>query len=128
ANHDCEATMEESKTESPAAQRSGKGFIVGSAVLVVLNGLISVAHAHGPGKTTAHVIGAFFGGAVVFALIGLLLYGAVRAIGKTNSGSTVAKIVFWILFVLLLLNAASLVRRAVNPRAASAHAAFTLDR
>jgi len=118
--------MDESKTESAAQQRSGRGFIVGSAILVVLNGLISVAHAHGPGKTTAHVIGAFFGGAVVFALIGLLLYGAVRAIGKTKSASTVAKIVFWILFVLLLLNAASLVGRAVNPRAASAQAVFTV--
>jgi len=118
--------MEESKTESPAAQRSGKGFIVGSAILVVLNGLISVVHAHGPGKTAAHVIGAFFVGAVVFALIGLLLYGAVRAIGKTKSASTVAKIVFWILFVLLLFNAASLVGRAVNPRAASVQAVFAV--
>jgi len=118
--------MEGSRTESPASQRSGKGFIVGSAILVFLNGLISVAHAHGPGKTTAHVVGAFFGGAVVFALIGLFLYGAVRAIGKTKSASTVAKIVFWILFVLILLNAASLLGRAVNPRAASAQAVTTV--
>jgi nitrate reductase gamma subunit len=118
--------MEEPKTEV-AAQRSGKGFIVGSAILVVLSGLVSLVRARGPGKTMAYVIGAFFGGAVVFALIGLLLYGAVRAIGKTKSASTAAKIVFWILFVLLLLNAASLLGRAVNPRAALAQAGFTAD-
>ena len=117
--------MEESKTESAASLRSGKGFLVGSAILVVLNGLVAGAHSRGPGKTTAYIVGAFFGGAIVFALIGAVLYATIRASRKTKSESTAARIVFWILFVLLLLNAASLLPRAVNPRAASALTGFT---
>ncbi len=110
---------------SAVAKGSGKGFIVGSAILVLLNGFIAGAHSRGPGKTTAYIVGAFFGGAIVFALIGAVVYAAIRAAGKTKSELTAAKIVFWILFVLLLLNAASLLPRAVNPRAASALTGFT---
>jgi hypothetical protein len=116
--------MDQTSSESPQP-RSGKGWIAGSAVLVVLHGLLAMLRDRNPTRTAAYVIGLFFGGAVVVGLIGLVIYGIVRAIGKTRPASTAAKIVFWILFVFLILNVAQLLGRAVNPRSASAQATFS---
>jgi len=115
----------ESQTESPSPQRSRSLFIAGAAILVVLNGILSALRARGPSRTTAYVVGAFFGGAVLFALIAAIVYAVARAIGKTKPASTSAKIIFWILLVLLILNAASFVARMVNPREAGAQSIVT---
>ena len=110
---------------APAAPRSGSGFLVGSAIIVVLSGFIAVVRSRAPGRTAAYTIGAFFGGAAVVAVLGLIVYGIARAMGKTKPAATAIKIAFWVLFVLFLLNVVSLLGRAMNPRTASAQAAFT---
>ena len=115
--------MDQPQAAPPA--RSGSGFIVGSVILVVLSGFLAMVRSRAPGKTAAYTIGTFFGGAVVFAIIGLIVYGIARAMGKTKPAATAIKIAFWVLFVLFLLNVVSLLGRAVNPRTASAQAAFT---
>ncbi|HKN59268.1 MAG TPA: hypothetical protein VJV97_10465 [Gemmatimonadaceae bacterium] len=118
--------MDQPETESPAA-RSGSGYLTGAAILVALNGLLSALRTRTPARAASYTTGAFFGGVLVFALVGLVVYGVARAIGKTKPASTAAKIVFWILLVLLLLNGAGFVARAVNPRSASAQAVFTKE-
>lgn len=117
--------MDQSQTESPTPQRSGSAYIAGAAILVVLNGFLAALRSRTPTRTAAYTIGTFFGGALACALFALVVYGVGRAIGKTKPASTAAKIVFWIPLVLLLLNGANFVGRAVNPRSASAQAAFT---
>jgi hypothetical protein len=118
--------MGQPQSESQTS-RSGTGWIVGSAILVVLHGFLSMLRDRTAAITAAYTIGTFVGGAVMSALIGLIIYGVVRAIGKTRPASTAAKIVFWVLLVLLILNVANFVGRAVNPRSASAQAAFTKE-
>ena len=116
--------MDQTSAESPAPP-SGAGWIVGSGILVVLHGFLAMLRDRTSARTTAYVIGTFFGGALVVGAIGLVVYGIVRAIGRTKPASTAAKIVFWVLFAFLILNVAQLLGRAVNPRSASAQAAFT---
>lgn len=118
--------MEEPTTEV-TPQRSGKGFIFGSAILVVLSGFLSLLRDRTSAKTTAYLIGTFVGGAAVVAVIGVIIYWIARAVGKTKPAATAAKIVFWVLFVLVLLNIFNFLGRAVNPRTASAQAAFTRE-
>lgn len=116
--------MDQPQPESPAP-RTGSGYLVGSGILVILHGFLAMLRDRTSTITAAYAIGTFVGGAVVVALIGLIIYGVARAIGKAKPASTAAKIVFWILLVFLILGAANFVGRAVNPRTASAQAGFT---
>jgi hypothetical protein len=116
--------MDQSQNEAQTS-RSGTGWIVGSAILVVIHGFLSMLRDRTAARTAAYAIGTFVGGALITALIGLIIYGMARAIGKTKPAATAAKIVFWILLVMLILNVANLVGRAASPRSASAQASFT---
>lgn len=118
--------MDQPQPESPT-QRTGSGYLIGSAILVILHGFLSMLRERTATRTAAYVIGTFVGGAVLVALMGLIIYGVVRAIGKARPASTAAKIVFWILLIFLILGAANFVGRAVDPRPASAQAAFTSE-
>jgi hypothetical protein len=64
------------------------------------------------------------GGAVFFAILWLIVYGVARAIGKPKPPSAIAKIVFWILLVLLILNFAQFVGSGAN-QSASGRTSFT---
>jgi len=118
--------VEATQSESPAP-RSGAGWIAGSAILVILTGLLTMVRELTPAKTTAFVIGAFVGGAGASALLGGLVYWIARTVGKKKPASTAARIVFWVLFVVLLLNILSFLGDAMKPRTASAQSGFTRE-
>jgi type IV secretory pathway VirB2 component (pilin) len=114
--------MDQAQTESPP--RLGWGYIVGSLIVVILLGLLAVLRTPATEVDTAERIGMLFGGAFFLAILWLIVYGVSRAIGKRKPPSTIAKIVFWILLVLLFLNAAEFVGSAAKRQG---QAAFTAE-
>jgi hypothetical protein len=114
--------MDQAQTESPP--RLGWGYIAGTSIVVILLGMLSVLRTPATEVDTAERIGMLFGGAFFFAILWLIVYGVSRAIGKRKPPSTIAKIVFWILLVLLFLNAAEFVGSAANRQG---QAAFTAE-
>jgi len=112
---------------SAASPRSGRGWIAGSAVFLVLTGLLTMFRERASAKTTAYLFGTFLGGAAAGAAIGLIIYWIASKIRRTTPRPSAAKFVFWTAFVGFLLNFLSFVGEAMNPRAASAQSAFTTE-
>ena len=117
--------MDQDQTESPP--RLGWGYIVGTSIVVILLGLLSVSRTRATEVTPAERIGMLFGGAFFFAILWLIVYVVTRVIGKRKPPATVAKISFWILLVLLILNVAQFVGSAANPQSTSGRPGFTAE-
>lgn len=118
--------MDQSQAETPAP-RSSAGWIAGTVILAVLSGFLSMLRDRTSTRTGAYVIGTFFGGALVVGLIGLIIYGIARAVGKGKPTSSAAKIVFWIVLVMVILNAAQFLGSAMATQQALAQAGFTRE-
>ena len=103
--------------------RSGRGYLVGSAILVVLNGIASLRQ-RSTDTTTAYFVGQVVGSLVMSALVAVIIYAIARAATKGKPRSTSAKIVFWVLLVWFIVLLGSIVGRAANPGAASAQTGF----
>jgi len=108
--------MTASNPEPVSKDRSGRPYIVGTTIVVVLLALILLLQEGLEGGTKAYVIGQVFGFFIGAALIAAIIYRIARFFNKTKPASRSAKITFWISlvwFVLLLLH---FVGRVTNPR------------
>lgn len=114
--------MDPSKTEPSGTKASSALFVVGAVILFALNiflGALGASTARG----TPYLIGFLFGGAFILVAVGLVVYGIARALGKARTGAGKAKIAFWTMAVLLLLNFLNLVaegQRAIQSSSATA--------
>jgi hypothetical protein len=100
--------MDSSITESRAASSSTRFFPAGAIVLLAINGfLVALVRTSPGGRGTAYFLGAILGAAFVFAVIGLVVYGIARAFGKAKTGAGRAKVAFWTMAVLLIINLVS---------------------
>lgn len=105
--------MTVSNTESAPQDRSGFAFLVGTGVLVILNGLLAIlAVPPSDAETKAYFIGQVTGSAVVMALIAAGIFAIARALNKGKPRSRSAKITFWIVFTWFVLMLANFVNRA----------------
>lgn len=124
--------MDQPQVESPAP-RFGAGYWAGSAILVILSGLLAILRtptraqdaARTPAEHIGYIIGMVAGGVIALPLIALVVYGVTRLIGRPKPAASSAKIAFWILLVLVFLNFAAFVGGAANARTATAQTAFT---
>lgn len=117
--------MDEARPDSPTTKGAPLPYIIGIVFIVLLNGALAGLRIRTPVKTAAYAIGAVFGGAVFFALIAAAIYGVARAIGKRKPASSAATVALWTMLALLILNFATFIAGAGNPREASAQTAFT---
>jgi hypothetical protein len=117
--------MDQDQAESPP--RLGWGYIAGASIVVILLGVLTELRTPATEVDTAERIGMFFGAAIFFAILWLVVYGVARAIGKRKPPATIAKIVFWILLVLLILNVLQFIGSAANRQAVSGPTAFTAE-
>lgn len=105
--------MTVSNTESAPQDRSGFAYLVGTGVLVILNGLLAILAAPpSDAETKAYFIGQVTGSAVVMALIAAGIFTIARALNKGKPRSRSAKITFWIVFAWFVLMLANFVNRA----------------
>src|SRR6266513_50708 len=116
--------MTASNPEPVSKDRSGRAYIVGTTIVVILIALLLLLQKGVEGGTKAYMIGQVFGFFVGTALFAAIIYRIARFFTKTKPASRGAKITFWISlawFVLLLLG---FVGRITNPRYLS-HGAIT---
>jgi hypothetical protein len=100
--------MDPSTTEPSGTKASSRLFVVGAVILFALNILVGALGAS-TARGMAYLIGFLFGGAFILVAVGLVVYGIARALGKARTGAAKAKIAFWTMAVLLLLNFLNLV-------------------
>ena len=105
--------MTVSSTESIPPDRSGRAYIVGTAVLIILSGLLTIlASPPSDAESQAYFIGQVTGSAVVIGLIAAGIFAIARALNKGKPRSRSAKITFWIVFAWFVLLLGNFVNRA----------------
>ena len=101
-------------TEARDTEPPNRRLMAGAVVLLAINAFLSWRGTRPAGRGVPYWIGAVFGAAFVFAVVGLLVYGVARAFGRARSGAAKARFAFWTMAVLLLANLANLAVRAVR--------------
>src|SRR5512138_1488600 len=79
-------------------------FIVGAVLLLALNGVVLLEPAKHDVRDIAYVAQVMLGAVVGCGLLTLIVYGIARAVGKAKTPASRARLVFWTLGVLLLIN------------------------
>ena len=100
--------MDSSVTESRGTKSSNRPFVGGAFVLLAINTFLTWLRTPA-GRGSAYVIGVVFGSALIFTVVGLLVYGIARAFGKAKTGAGRARIAFWTMGALLIPNLTTLV-------------------
>jgi hypothetical protein len=71
--------------------RSGRGYLVGSGIFVVLSGLLAILRARPSDRTTAYFVGQIFGSLVMSALVAAVVFAIARATTRSKPRATAAK-------------------------------------
>ena len=111
--------MTASNQEPVSKDRSGRPYIIGTTIVVILIALVVLLEKGVAGGDNAYMIGQVFGYFIASALMAAVIFRIARFFTKQSPRSRSAKITFWISlvwFVLILLN---FIGRVSNPRYAS---------
>ncbi len=101
--------MDPSLPESHPTTTSTRLFAIGAAVLLVLTAFLSSLRSKPTVRDTGYLIGTVVGAGLVFAAIGLVVYGIARAFRKAKTGAGAARLAFWTMAALFVVNCATVV-------------------
>jgi hypothetical protein len=101
--------MDPSMPDSPRTTTSTRLFVVGAAILLALNALLSSLRGKPAIRDTSYLIGMVVGAGLFFAVLGLVVYGIARAFRKARTGASAARLAFWTMAALFVGNCATLV-------------------
>ncbi|HEX9128791.1 MAG TPA: hypothetical protein VF850_06515 [Gemmatimonadaceae bacterium] len=101
--------MDPSLPDSSRTTTSAWLFAIGAGVLLALTAFLSSLRTRPAVRDTDYLIGRVIGAGLVFAVIGLVVYGIARAFRKARTGAGAARLAFWTMATLFVANCATLV-------------------
>ncbi len=100
-------------THSPSNATSVRpGYVAGTLVLVVLNGLASFTRRGGGASRVSYLVGALLSAAATLLVTVVLVHLAARLLGKVKTPAAKSRTVFWAMAALLLFNLGDLVSQS----------------
>jgi hypothetical protein len=118
--------MDPSVPDSRHSTTSTRLFWVAAAILLALTAFLTFLRGRPTVRDTDYLIGKVVGSGFFFAVVGLVVYGIARALGKAKTGATAARLVFWTMVVLFVANCATLVAQ-VPPGSPSSNDTIVTD-